>query len=405
MTNTEKEPAENHFVFTQARIKALSLKEGEIQAVYWDTMTRRFGLRVSARTKAFFVFTRVNGKATRVSVGRFSDRLPVEAARNEAERLLVEMNAGRNPNAAKRKAKADRGKTVEELYKMKMDTVKGLKLKPTTRAAYDQVYKLHLSKWGNRLVKEITLEDATQLHAAIGKKSPYAANAAIKILKGILSFQESIDFDYRNPLRFFAVTVDMYEEQARKVFIEEHELPLWYKAVTGLWNDAARDYLLLLLFTGLRRNEGMKLKWEDVDLTNNLLTITDTKNGQILRLPISTPLQPIITARKELFGGGVYVFPSTSSKSGHLTTIQHIVKELVDTPGVADFQLHDIRRTFANVAGRLAPWQVVKWLLNHRSKNDVTDRHYVTPDVEYLRENMERIGAELLRMATAKNAE
>jgi integrase len=34
-----------------------------------------------------------------------------------------------------------------------------------------------------------------------------------------------------------------------------------------------RDYLLLLLFTGLRRMEAATLKWDDVDLDGKVLTI------------------------------------------------------------------------------------------------------------------------------------
>jgi integrase len=395
---------DNHFKFSQSLIKKLQLKGGSRQDEYWDTEQRHFGVRVSAQSKTFFVSRRVNGTMTRVSIGRFSDKMPVEVARKEAAIKLVEMDAGRNPNEAKRKIKAD-SKTLEELFNSKLATPKSEKLKESTRNFYKNTYRLYLSRWNHRRVKEITAAEVTALHATIGKKTTYAANAAIKILRGLLAFHESQDETYRSPLKSFTETTGMFEEKARKVFIEDDQLPAWYEAVNGLWNDAAKDYLLILLFTGLRRTEAMKLRWQDIDLDNNIMTIPpeNTKNKLVHLLPIPSPMQPILNARKALYGGGVYVFPS-AGKDGHLTTIQHILKELVDTPGVADFQLHDIRRTFANVAAKLAPWQVVKWLLNHRSKSDVTDRHYVTANMESLRENMEKIGAELLRMAVVKTA-
>jgi integrase len=390
----------NHFAFTQAKIKALQLKENSRQDEYWDTTARHFGVRVSAQSKTFFVAKRVNGKMTRVTVGKFSDQIPVETIRREAALLLVKMDAGINPNEAKRKKKAD-NITLAELFVMKMATPKAAKLKESTRNNYDRTYKLYLAKWDNKRVKEITLSDATQLHAMIGKHSTYAANDTIKLLRTLLSFQESIDITYRNPLRGFSESVGLYEENARKNFIEETELPAWYKAVNELWNDTAKDYLLTLLFTGLRRNEGMKLRWEDIDMDNNVMTIPDTKNKLVHVLPIPSPLQPILNSRRAQNGAGKYVFPSAGS-AGHITTIQHVMESLIKTPGVPDFQLHDIRRTFANAAAKKVPYQVVKWLLNHRSKNDVTDRHYVTADVEFLRDHMETISAELLRMATAK---
>ena len=41
---------------------------------------------------------------------------------------------------------------------------------------------------------------------------------------------------------------------------------MFYRAVMELENPVARDYLLLLLFTGLRRTEAARLTWADVDL-------------------------------------------------------------------------------------------------------------------------------------------
>jgi len=400
--SVEKAPS-NRFAFTQAKVRSLQLQDGTIQNEYWDTETRRFGLRVSAKTKSFFILTRCAGVMTRVKVGVFPE-MSVDDARKKAAKLLVDMADGINPNAVKKQALIERGKTLEELFKMKMATPKGQKLKATTRVFYEQTFKNHLAAWGKKLVKDITLQEATALHAAIGKHSTYSANAAIKILRGVLSFQESMDITYRNPLRFYGDAVGMFEESTRKNFIEELALPAWYQAVNNLNNVSARDYLLLLLFTGLRRNEGMGLRWQDINFDKSVITIPDTKNGKVLYLPIPSALFPILKDRWSIYGAGMYVFPS-AGKSGHINSVQYVVKELVETPGVSDFQLHDIRRTFANAAVKIGvPYQIVKWLLNHRSKGDVTDNHYVTHDIEFLRAPMEQIGAELLRMATAKVA-
>ena len=64
------------------------------------------------------------------------------------------------------------------------------------------------------------------------------------------------------------------------------------KAVMSLKNDRqtqvreiARDYILLLLFTGLRRAEASRLTSDNVDLKARTLTVTDTKNHETLTLP------------------------------------------------------------------------------------------------------------------------
>ena len=50
--------------------------------------------------------------------------------------------------------------------------------------------------------------------------------------------------------------------------LSAEQLPKFYAAVTALTNEVARDYLLLLLFTGLRRREAAALKWSEMNSTS-----------------------------------------------------------------------------------------------------------------------------------------
>ena len=52
-------------------------------------------------------------------------------------------------------------------------------------------------------------------------------------------------------------------------------------------NDYARHGIWLLLLTGLRCNELLKAKWEDIDWDMGTLFIGLTKNGEPLLAPIS----------------------------------------------------------------------------------------------------------------------
>jgi len=63
------------------------------------------------------------------------------------------------------------------------------------------------------------------------------------------------------------------------------------------------------------------------------------------------------------------------------------------------YTLHDLRRTFITTAEQLdiSSW-TVKRLANHR-QTDVTGQHYVVHSIDRLREPMEKISTELLRLA------
>ncbi len=120
------------------------MKDGSKQVEYWDTNVRSFGVRISAQSKTFFVSRRVNGKMVRVKIGRFPE-MNVDDARHDASAKLVEMAAGKNPNEAKKRARTEKGRTLEDMFKLKMSTPKSQKLKASTRNFYDRTYALYLS--------------------------------------------------------------------------------------------------------------------------------------------------------------------------------------------------------------------------------------------------------------------
>lgn len=62
--------------------------------------------------------------------------------------------------------------------------------------------------------------------------------------------------------------------------------------------ETIRDYLLLVLFTGLRREEAARMTWNNVDLKARTLKVTDTKNHQDHTLPLSDFLFDLLQQRK-----------------------------------------------------------------------------------------------------------
>ena len=81
--------------------------------------------------------------------------------------------------------------------------------------------------------------------------------------------------------------------------------------------EYSRDFLLMALFTGMRRGELMRLRWENVDLAARTLHLPTTKNGDPLNLPLATYLADLLTKRKKQAGRSPFVFPGPG-KDGHL---------------------------------------------------------------------------------------
>ena len=194
-----------------------------------------------------------------------------------------------------------------------------------------------------------------------------------------------------NPVKRLSRTRAWFRVDRRETLIKPHQLRPWMDAVLALDNGLARDYLQLVLLTGLRRSEALGLKWEDVDLLGRTLTVKDTKNHRDHTLPLPDYLAG-------LFGLCRGTVPTSSRGRGAGRYLSSALEEVARRSGVP-FCIHDLRRTFATIADSLdIPGYAVKALLNHKGDSDVT-AGYVVASIERLREPMQKITDYVLRCA------
>ena len=175
----------------------------------------------------------------------------------------------------------------------------------------------------------------------------------------------------------------------------------WYQAIKSLKDHKIRDYLLLLLFTGLRRTEAATLQWSDVDLEARVLTVRAeiAKNHREHRLPLTDFLHVLLVQRKRAAGDSDYVFPGRGNKH-HIVDSDHVIHGVAVKCGY-QFTLHDLRRTFLTTAEMLeVPHYALKKLANHVSRRDVT-AGYIVVNVARLRIYMARISEHLLKLLGA----
>lgn len=236
-------------------------------------------------------------------------------------------------------------------------------------------------------------------HSKLGERSEAQANLTMRFLRALFNFAAGQYEDSKghsliieNPVKRLSKTRAWYRVERKQTLIKPHDLAPWYKAVMDLRNDnisrnreAIRDYLLLVLFTGLRRDEAARLTWDNVDLQARTLTVTDTKNHQNHSLPLSDFLFELLQRRRKV-ATGEKVFPGEGD-GGHLVEPRKQMAKVTKESGV-HFTVHDLRRTFITVAESLdISAYALKSLLNHKMSNDVT-AGYIIKDPERLRAPM-----------------
>ncbi|MBV2124990.1 MAG: integrase family protein [Candidatus Thiodiazotropha sp. (ex Ctena orbiculata)] len=375
------------------------------QVFYRDDFLKGFALRVSAGgTKSFIVEKRINGKVKRKTLGRYG-ALTVEQARKNAQQFLGQVASGHDP-ISEQKDREAQSVTLREAFELYLTVRSGLK--ETTVLDYRRLMKEIFKNWQAKELRDITKDMVQKRHREYGQRSEARANNAMRLLKAIFNFARGQYEDSQgrslfpeNPVDRLSHVKAWYRVERRRTLIKKSELPTWFQAVERLrgegdpTSETIADYLMLLLFTGLRRSEGMNLQWDDVDFVDRTLTIHDTKNREPLILPLSDYLFELLK-RREGQHESSYVFPGSSG--GRIIEPRKQLFKVIEWSGVP-FTLHDLRRTFITVAESLELSQyAIKHLVNHKMPNDVT-AGYIVMDPERLRPAMEKITQAILLAA------
>ena len=367
------------------------------QRLHWDTELTGFGVLASGKTntKTFVVQREVNGRSRRVTVAPVNV-LSLEQARERAKGVLADMYAGVDPKAKRRADKAN-ATTLEEALDAYLAASK--KLRERTRIDYRKFIHLYLKDWLDRPIREITPEMVKTRHEAIKQevedrkssamaKGHSAANMAMRVLRAVWNHAAEGMPLPDNPVRLRRA---WYREQPRETIVKASDLAAFYRAVMALPNTVQRDYILCVLFTGLRFSEAAALRWYEIDLTERIIRVpaSRTKAGRKLDLPMSDFLHDLFVARRAIGGMGPWVFPANSN-SGHISEPKFALTKVEKETGIKA-TVHDLRRTYITVAESCdIPVYALKALVNHTMGTDVT-AGYIIANAERLREPQQKV--------------
>ncbi len=388
-------------------ISRLKLDSNMQQKRYYDSNIRGFGIRITrGGVKSYFIEKRINNNTHRLTIGRWPD-LTLEQAKAKAYELFNKIANGINPIVEKQEQQI-KSITLDLVFNDYLAARKCLAVR--TVAAYKSVMQLYFKDWRHQPITNITRVMVNQKHINIGLHSKAQANLSMQLLSALFTFAGvqytngvGKEFVLGNPVKIISHTQSWYAIPVRNSIIKSHQLASWYEGVTALGNSVTnkativRDYLLLLLFTGLRKEEAASLEWSNIDFTNSTLTVTATKNKLAHTLPIPEFIYNLLQRRyNNIVLKSKFVFPG-SSISGHLSDPRKQVDKVIAVAGI-NFTLHDLRRTFITTAESLElSAYALKKLLNHKSGNDVT-AGYIVLDLERLRQPMQAITAKLLKL-------
>jgi integrase len=353
--------------------------------IYWDTETKGFGLWVSGKSnQKRFIAQRdlpKSGNTRRVTIGAVGE-IDLEKAREKAHQINQQIRSGVDPKARSNSAMTLGG--ALELY------LERRQLAENSRRSYRGKITCWLHDWLDKPLGTVTGNMVEERYHEIAKQSPSTAAVCMTVFSSLYRFAARRDPSMpANPTQW--LDGQRIPIPARDTKVGGNRMGKFYMAVMQLENEIHRDYVLTLLFTGMRRGEVASLTWDRVDFTERTINVPapKTKNKRPLVLPMNTFVFKLLKARRAL-GDARFVFPEPRSRTGHING-RHVFEPIVKAIGF-NVRAHDLRRDYAQAtrAARIHPYDI-KGLMNHAAGGDVTFGHYAAPQTEDLRKPAQEV--------------
>lgn len=289
-----------------------------------------------------------------------------------------------------------------------------MEVNPNRSKSTDQLYRFeaqhYLGDWLSRPLDSITRRDVESRFNKLTTDHGWSpANRAISLLRSVYR-RPCVDLDgLRNPVDLWLAGGGRFHRKARrKISAPAEVLPRWHAGIQAVvTNDAIRDALWFGLYTGMRREEVLTLRWDRVELDTLSFLVEETKTGVPLELPITRQLADILERRRATGenlpnGPRDWVFPSPTSATGHVQDVHHLYRR-ISKAGGAKFWFHGLRNCFITVAERelmLHP-SLTKRLVNHARPNDVTEGYAADWTLAQLREPAQKIADRIEALMSA----
>lgn len=210
-----------------------------------------------------------------------------------------------------------------------------------------------------------------------GVRSLTTVNRELEILRRMLNIAEREGWILKNPFSIGDRVISRADERRRERILSRSEESRLLAACDGQSRKHLKDILICALDTGMRQGEILKLKWSDVDFTNNTIVVRafNTKTMTERQLRMTDRLRRIFERRHRdtANGGDELVFGITDNVKRSFASVR---KEACLT----EVRFHDLRHTAATrlVQGDLSIAEVGR-ILGH-ARPETTYRYLNADD-------------------------
>ena len=324
----------------------------------WDTRLAGFGVRIRPSGRKSYVYHRhAEGQSRKFTLGPVALG-SVDEARRDCMKVWGRMQSGE-------RAEGTNGAQVPLFRDFVAGSWKAAcyePCKPSTKTSKDWALNNQLlPAFGDLSLDKIDRTGVIRWFEGYSATAPGGANSALLVFQQIMNHAISRGHIETNPTR--GLKRNPRPKLTRFLSREEigrlHEVLDGYEPRRPSCKSQA-DIIRLLLQTGCRTGEILKLRWREVG--GDTLELEDSKTGP--RQVLLSPEARAIIERQPR-SGSPWVFPSPVNPARARFDLS-LWKKVRKLAGIEDVRLHDLRHTFASQAAMQGiPLPVVARLLGH----------------------------------------
>ena len=217
----------------------------------------------------------------------------------------------------------------------------------------------------------------------------HLSTGSLKLVKCFIRmlFKEAMEMDIISKDYSQFIKLPKYKAKIeRKVFTKDEIALLWVNV-----NDIEyADVILILIYTGMRINELLRLKKINVNLEQNIIIGgSKTEAGKNRIIPIHPKILPLIVKRME--NKTEYLIPNRK-KSNYYNYNNFRAKEFVEIMKALGMEhtIHDTRHTFATMISDVSNNEnAITEIIGHTNIN--MTKRYIHTNIEKIRAEIEKI--------------
>lgn len=301
------------------------------------------------RNKVYWIDYQLNGKRIRESLGIKSKKL-AQYERNKKEIEIEEGRAGISSTT----------KRVDEFFEEYCDHIKVRKALDTFK--HEVSHLLPFSNICPILLKDVNAGTIQRFLTVLAQRrkggKPRTVNSYLSHIKTFFKYAMECGYITSNPAQGIK---KLNETKELPRFLSKEELKVYLPVAkkSPIWAMIATA-----LYTGLRVNELMILRWKNIDFKKNIVTVMKSKSFKFRVVPLNNRLKAILKPLKK--EGLCFTYKGKGYSGQPRKPLSHILEEieLKEEIKLKNVGWHTFRKTFAShlIMKGVSITKVSKWL-------------------------------------------